>query len=154
VCPPITLWWAGETEIRAKTFTELQHNVKWLFLIPCEIMWQQLDDYMSCVLGAQPMLGAIITTRSLSVKAANPTLKKNKSGKNAYFHFLPLPALFSTSTSEVENLRRNRHHLFFFGSKPSLHCRGRNPKSIVGMGRLQLKTRDLSEVAFWRKLHT
>jgi len=109
---------------------------------------------MSCVLGAQPMLGAIITTRSLSVKAANPTLKKNKSGKNAYFHFLPLPALFSTSTSEVENLRRNRHHLLFFWSKPSLHCRGRNPKSIVGMGRLQLKTRDLSEVAFWRKLHT
>ena len=49
---------------------------------------------MSCVLGAQPMLGAIITTRSLSVKAANPTLKKNKSGKNAYFHFLPLPAPF------------------------------------------------------------
>jgi len=44
--------------------------------------------------GAQPMLGAIITTRSLSVKAANPTLKMNKSGKNAYFHFLPLPALF------------------------------------------------------------
>jgi len=40
------------------------------------------------------MLGAIITTRSLSVKAANPTLKKNKSGKNAYFHFLPLPAPF------------------------------------------------------------
>ena len=36
------------------------------------------------------MLGAIITTRSLSVKAANQTLKKNKSGKNAYFHFLPL----------------------------------------------------------------
>jgi len=59
------------------------------------------------------MLGAIITTRSLSVKAANPTLKKNKSGKNAYFHFLPLPAFFSTSTSEVENLRRNRHHLLF-----------------------------------------
>ena len=76
-------------------------------------MRQQLDDYMSCVLGAQPMLGAIITTRSLSVKAANPTLKKNKSGKNAYFHFLPLPAPFSTSTSEVENLRRNRHHLLF-----------------------------------------
>jgi len=44
--------------------------------------------------GAQPMLGAIITTRSLSVKAANPTLKMNKSGKNACFHFLPLPALF------------------------------------------------------------
>jgi len=44
--------------------------------------------------GAQPMLGAIITTRSLSVKAANPTLKMNKSGKNAYFHFLPLPAPF------------------------------------------------------------
>jgi len=100
------------------------------------------------------MLGAIITTRSLSVKAANPTLKMNKSGKNAYFHFLPLPALFSTSTSEVENLRRNRHHLLFFWSKPSLHCRGRNPKAIVGTGRLQLKTRDLSEVAFWRKLHT
>jgi len=102
---------------------------------------------MSCVLGAQPMLGAIITTRSLSVKAANPTLKKNKSGKNAYFHFLPLPAPFSTSTSEVENLRRNRHHSLFFGQNH--HC-------IVGggKGRLQLKTRDLSEVAFWRKLHT
>lgn len=68
---------------------------------------------MSCVLEAQPMLGAIITTRSLSVKAANPTLTKNKSGKNAYFHFLPLPALFSTSTSEVENLRGNRHHSLF-----------------------------------------
>ena len=68
---------------------------------------------MSCVLGAQPMLGAILTTRSLSVKAANPTLKKNKSGKNAYFHFLPLPAFFSTSTSEVENLRRNRHQSLF-----------------------------------------
>ena len=59
------------------------------------------------------MLGAILTTRSLSVKAANPTLKKNKSSKNAYFHFLPLPAFFSTSTSEVENLRRNRHHSLF-----------------------------------------
>lgn len=44
--------------------------------------------------GAQPMLGAIITTRSLSVKAANPTLKMNKSGKNAYFHFLPFTCAF------------------------------------------------------------
>ena len=40
------------------------------------------------------MLGAIITTRSLSVKAANPTLKMNKSGKNAYFHFLPFTCAF------------------------------------------------------------
>jgi len=77
------------------------------------------------------MLGAIITTRSLSVKAANPTLTKNKSGKNAYFHFLPLPALFSTSTSEVENLRRNRHHSLFFWSKPSLHCRGREGEAAI-----------------------
>merc|ERR1711899_394640 len=107
---------------------------------------------MSCVLGAQPMLGAIITTRSLSVKAANPTLKMNNPAKTLTFIFFPYLRLFSTSTSEVENLCRNRHHSYFFCHIH--HCRGRNPKSIVGKGRLQLKTRILSEVAFWRKLHT
>lgn len=76
------------------------------------------------------MLGAIITTRSLSVKAANPTLKKNKSGKNAYFHFLPLPAFFSTSTSEVENLRRNRHHSLFL-VKTIIACRGREGEAAI-----------------------
>jgi len=102
---------------------------------------------MSCVLGAQPMLGAIITTRSLSVKAANPTLKMNKSGKNAYFHFLPLPAPFFHF-----NLRGGKSAQ----KSPSFVVFGQNHHCIVGggKGRLQLKTRDLSEVAFWRKLHT
>lgn len=131
MCPPITLWWAGETEIRAKTFTELQHNVKWLFLITCEIMWQQLDDYMSCVLGAQPMLGAIITTRSLSVKAANPTLKKNKSGKNAYFHFLPLPAFFFPLQPQRWKICAEIAIIRCFWSKPSLHCRGREGEAAI-----------------------
>ena len=131
MCPPITLWWAGETEIRAKTFTELQHNVKWLFLITCEIMWQQLDDYMSCVLGAQPMLGAIITTRSLSVKAANPTLKKNKSGKNAYFHFLPLPAPFFHFNLRGGKSAQKSPSFVVFWSKPSLHCRGREGEAAI-----------------------
>merc|ERR1712147_89785 len=94
------------------------------------------------------MLGAIITTRSLSVNAANPTLKKNKSGKNAYFHFLPFTCAFFPLQpqrwkicAEIAIIR------CFFGQNH--HC-------IVGAGkgRLQLKTRDLSEVAFWRKLHT
>jgi len=100
------------------------------------------------------MLGAIITTRSLSVKAANPTLKMNKSGKNAYFHFLPLPALFFHFNLRGGKSAQKSPSFVCFWSKPSLHCRGRNPKSIGGEGRLQLKTRDLSEVAFWRKLHT
>ena len=99
------------------------------------------------------MLGAIITTRSLSVKAANPTLKMNKSGKNAYFHFLPLPAPFSHFNLRGGKSVQKSPSFVVFGQNH--HCRGRNPKSIVGdLGRLQLKTRDLSEVAFWRKLHT
>jgi len=102
--------------------------------------------------GAQPMLGAIITTRSLSVKAANPTLKMNKSGKNAYFHFLPLPAPFFHFNLRGGKSAQKLPSFVVFGQNH--HCRGRNPKSIVGKGRLQLKTRILSEVAFWRKLHT
>jgi len=103
--------------------------------------------------GAQPMLGAIITTRSLSVKAANPTLKMNKSGKNAYFHFLPLPAPFFHFNLRGGKSAQKLPSFVVFGQNH--HCRGRNPKSIVGdLGRLQLKTRILSEVAFWRKLHT
>merc|ERR1712113_1100565 len=84
-----------------------------------------LDDYMSCVLGAQPMLGAIITTRSLSVKAANPTLKMNKSGKNAYFHFLPLPAPFFHF-----NLRGGKS----VQKSPSFVVFGQNHNCIVGGG--------------------
>ena len=82
--------------------------------------------------GAQPMLGAIITTRSLSVKAANPTLKMNKSGKNAYFHFLPYLRLFSTSTSEVENLCRNRHHSLFLVK--TIIVGGGIPNQLLGRG--------------------
>jgi len=70
--------------------------------------------------GAQPMLGAIITTRSLSVKAANPTLKMNKSGKNAYFHFLPLPALFFHFNLRGGKSVQKSPSFVVFWSKPSL----------------------------------
>ena len=89
---------------------------------------------MSCVLEAQPMLGAIITTRSLSVKAANPTLTKNKSGKNAYFHFLPLPALFSTSTSEVEICVEIAIICCFFGQNHHRIVGGGIPNQLLGWG--------------------
>ena len=77
------------------------------------------------------MLGAIITTRSLSVKAANPTLKKNKSGKNAYFHFLPLPALFFHFNLRGGKSAQKSPSFVVFWSKPSLHCRGREGEAAI-----------------------
>jgi len=70
--------------------------------------------------GAQPMLGAIITTRSLSVKAANPTLKMNKSGKNAYFHFLPFTCAFFPLQPQRWKICAEIAIIRCFWSKPSL----------------------------------